>query len=221
MLISHSQKKIFISIPKTGSTSIMFSLNPLSIHFKPEIYHASFKEICKFDNKLIFDPGLIFNHNEYKEDICIGNYKIYAVIRDPLLRLVSVYADSKKDKNHVTLKSISKKKTVNHFLEYYLNNNIFSLPRHLWPQSYFVNGVDKKRLYLYKFQNLNKCFADIYSNNLFKKLFAPKLPHMRKTSSELLIKEIDSNLLLSLKKDLNKDYDLYNSVPNSNFSNFL
>ena len=44
---------------------------------------------------------------------------------------------------------------------------------------------------------------------------------MRKTNSESLIKEIDSNLLLSLKKDLNKDYDLYNSVPNSNFSNFL
>jgi hypothetical protein len=221
MLISHSQKKIFISIPKTGSTSIMFALNPLSIHFNPDIYHASYKEICKFNNKLIFNPDLIFNNNKYIENFYISNYKVYAVVRDPLLRLISVYADSKKDKNHVTLKSISKKKTVNHFLEYYLKNNFFSLPRHLWPQSYFVNGVDKKKLYLYKFDNLNTCFVDLYSNNILKRIFAPKLPHMRKTNSEMLVKEIDPNLLLSLKNNLNKDYDLYNSSPNRNFINFL
>lgn len=212
MLISHKSKKIFISIPKTGSTSIMFLLNEKSIHYKPNIYHASFKEIQNFDNSLLFNNDLVFSgsfspFNFFINDI--NNYSIFSVIREPIERLISVYYDARLDKNHDTLRDISLCPDLNNFFEFYFSINVFDHPRHLWPQNFFIDGVKSNNLKLYSFKNIQKCYEKLIGIKIFK---YKKLPHLRNTNSSNISHKINSNIIKKLQKDLRDDYKLYNSL---------
>lgn len=214
MLISHQSQKIFISIPKTGSTSIMSSLNESSLHYKPSIYHASFSEILTFDDKTLMNNDFLFIGNKFNLSTNffkkkISEYAVYAVIREPIERLISVYCDAKKDKNHKTLKEISKLDSLDEFCRFYLSKNPLDHPRHLWPQNFFISNTPIKNLHLYNFNNLQALLNKLYGNFFWQNA---ALPHLRRTDSASLKLHIKSSLLKKLKDSLKDDYSLYNSL---------
>ena len=214
MLISHKDKKIFLSIPKTGSTSIMSTLNEKSLHYKPHIYHATYKEIISFKNSYTFNKDLLFKGFKFFfiQNILINkisNYNVYAVVREPIERLISVYFDAKADKNHKTLNEISSLNSLDDFFNFYLSKDVLKHPRHLWPQSYFIEDVPLKNLKLYDFNNLQGCLDSLQGNFFWQH---SQLPHLRKTNSAKAVLNINDKFLKALKDSLFDDYKLYNSL---------
>ena len=214
MLISHHSHKIFISIPKTGSTSIMSALNEKSLHYKPSIYHASYEEILMFDNNFLINRDFLFKGNKFNfsQNLFkkkLSDYKVYAVIREPIDRLVSVYSDAKKDKNHTTLKEISKLPSLDDFFKFYLSKSCFDHPRHLWPQNYFLLNVPPKNLKLFHFNNLQGLLKNISGKFFWQSI---NLPHLRRTDSSKLNTNINPLLVKEVKESLKDDYSLYNSL---------
>ena len=217
MLISHQASKIFISIPKTGSTSIMYALNKKSIH-PPAIYHASFLEIINFKESIMMNkdlqfsaPKIPFFANFYRKSLL--DYQVYAVVRDPIRRLVSVYYDAIADKNHSTLSEISLLGSLSEFFKFYLSKNVFDHPVHLWPQTHFIADVEPKNLHLYNFTDLQNLLDNLQGNFFWKH---SKLPVLRKTDSSNAIIDYQSSLVVDVMNHLFEDYNLYNSLPVKN-----
>ena len=65
MILNHTKKIIFISVPKTASTSIMMFLDENSVHEKPEIYHQTINELLDSrDNDKILTYKIIAVNRE-------------------------------------------------------------------------------------------------------------------------------------------------------------
>jgi len=218
MLISHQANKIFISIPKTGSTSIMSVLNEKSLHYHPTIYHASFLEIVSFNNQILMNKDLQFSGNKipffgnfYRKSLF--DYQVYAVVRDPIKRLVSVYYDAIADKNHLTLLDISMLGSLSEFFKFYLSKNVFDHPVHLWPQTHFIADVPTQNLHLYHFNDLQNLLDNLQGNFFWQH---SKLPHLRKTDSSNTLIDYESSLVIDVMNSLLEDYNLYKSLPVNN-----
>ena len=110
MLLSFKYKKAFISIPKCGSTSIMYVLNKKSLDYLPSIYHASAMELPKLISSMdktdlnnnIFDNKFTSNKNKF----FLNDFNYYACIRDPFDRIASIWLDFRKSPCDDNLKKI-------------------------------------------------------------------------------------------------------------------
>tara|TARA_R100000030_G_C3230106_1_gene118028 strand:+ start:222 stop:791 length:570 start_codon:yes stop_codon:yes gene_type:complete len=152
MIIDDQKKFVFISVAKTGSTSIRRRLGS----FKdppPEIYHMSIKEVLK----------------QYPH---VKDYFKFAFVRNPYDRIFSAYINLKYD-GHPWATELKGKKTFREFIMDFKNSQ-YSKYIHLHPQSSYVkiNGnvaVD----YLGKFENLQDHFHEVEKilNLGHKKLF--------------------------------------------------
>ena len=74
MIIDHDRKYVFISVPKTGSISIQFSLGHGHDIPEPHLYHQSIAEALSANPE------------------CSGYFK-FAFVRNPWARMLSLYKD--------------------------------------------------------------------------------------------------------------------------------
>jgi len=190
MIINHKKKIIFISVPKTASTSIMMFLDENSVHEKPEIYHQTIKELL--------DSRVIDN---------ILKYKIIAVNRDPVARLISVYADAIMDKNHITLGFITKFKNFNEFCESLHKDKQYLQIRHLMPQQEFTkcdnsNNLNIKVYHYEKLLNLKIYLREKFPEN------QKEIGHYRETKTKRnpLVDIINTKSLIYIYKIYYEDY---------------
>ena len=80
MIVNHDRKVIFVSVPKTASTSINIAFD-IHAHSSPKIHHSSIKEILE-------------NHPE-----CSSYFK-FGFVRNPWDRMVSCYLNGVQDLSH-------------------------------------------------------------------------------------------------------------------------
>lgn len=194
MIINKTQKFIFISIPKTASTSIMTVLEPESVHQKPEIYHQTISELIKENDNL-------------------KNYDLIAVFRCPFSRIVSTYYDAVYDKNHVSLQEVAKYKSFQDFVKDLPRTKLHEKVRHLWLQKKFIDNYEilnlkKKFFYFEDMSEIRRHISTLIKNGINKKILSIRkimfkpLPHHRKTSNMRpplhKIYDIDSVLLVHL-----------------------
>ena len=190
MILNHTKKIIFISVPKTASTSIMMFLDENSVHEKPEIYHQTINELL-----------------DSRDNDKILTYKIIAVNRDPVARLISVYTDAIMDKNHITLGFITKFKNFNEFCESLYKDKQYLQIRHLMPQQDFTKCDD--------FNNLNikiYRYEELFDLKVYlRKNFPEKqkdIGHYRETKSKRnpLVEIINTKSLIYIYKIYFEDY---------------
>lgn len=81
MIVDHAHKYVFVSIPKTGSISIQFSLGYGHDIPEPALYHCSLTKILE----------------QYPEALA---YKKCAFVRNPWARLLSLYKDFTLKRGH-------------------------------------------------------------------------------------------------------------------------
>ena len=190
MIINHKKKIIFISVPKTASTSIMMFLDENSVHEKPHIYHQTINELLvnRADDKIL-------------------TYKIIAVNRDPVARLISVYTDSILDKNHITLGFISKFKNFNEFCKSLYKDKQYMHVRHLMPQQEFIkcNSFNNLNIKVYRYEKLLD--LKIYLKKIFPEN-QKEIGHYRETKSKrnALVDIINTKSLIYIYKIYSEDY---------------
>lgn len=190
MIINHAKKIIFISVPKTASTSIMMFLDENSVHEKPEIYHQTINELLD---------------SEVEGDIL--TYKIIAVNRDPVARLISVYTDAIMDKNHITLSFIAKFKNFNEFCESLYKDKQYLQIRHLMPQQEFIkcNNFNNLNIKVYRYERLLD--LKIYLRKTFPEN-QKEIGHYRETKKQRnpLVDIINTKSLVYIYKIYSEDY---------------
>jgi len=229
MLIDPHSKIAFISIPKTGSTSIMSFLNPSSLKYPPEIYHAYASECLNFDPTFLHNKDFSFSRSPFKffkrkQHLDIENFTFVAIIREPLERLASLFYDIKLNNNHPTLSHLLVLKNFNDFLEYYLSHNVLDLPRHLMPQYFYIETSIKKKTKLFMFEDIKLCFNYLKYDYFFSK---NTLPHLRKNTSGNMscdyrdIYDDSKASIRRMKEILADDYILYNSLLKIRKNSFL
>lgn len=225
MLISHKLKKIFISIPKCGSTSIMTTLNFKSIHYKPNIYHASYNETLdlysSLDKKILNE--MTFSNLFYKKSpIDISDYYIYSIVRDPLDRLISIWKYFSKYPCDPKLKSEVSYDNINDFLINIISQkSIYNLSRHFWPYEFFLKGTKKGKLNLFSLENLDDCLENLLDKNSlnFTKFKIKNILNIKKKYRKTY--DFDSNnisesVICDIKDIYSNDYALYKSVKLNN-----
>lgn len=140
MIIDNEKKYVFISVPKTGSTSIRRRLGS----FKdppPEIYHMSIENVIK-------------QHSHVQE------YFKFAFVRNPYDRVFSAYINLKYD-GHPWATELKRKKTFREFMMDFENSE-YSKYIHLQPQCSCVKiGGTLAVDFLGKFENLQKDFRQV------------------------------------------------------------
>ena len=194
-MISHKHKFIFISPPKTGSTSLMRSLVPYA-NIKKIIEQPQWNtfDFCEFDEDFNKSEWLIFsqknNYKEYTSGVAfdprkhsnlqsynksyIKDYKIYCVIRNPFSRAISMWKWEKSVKG--IFEGVDYRKLnfdqflYNHTKDWYCK-----------PQYEFIytDSIDMNCINLIRFENLQEDF-----NIVCEKIGIPQqtLPHKNKSN---------------------------------------
>jgi len=140
MIINDENKFVFISVPKTGSTSIRRRLGSFEDP-PPETYHMSIEDILK----------------QYPH---VKDYFKFAFVRNPFDRIYSTYINLKYD-GHNWATELKKKRNFREFV-LGLNDSQYSQYIHLRPQSEYIKlneeiGVD----FVGRFESLKEDFAKI------------------------------------------------------------
>ena len=140
MIINDENKFVFISVPKTGSTSIRRRLGSFEDP-PPEIYHMSIEDVLK----------------QYPH---VKDYFKFAFIRNPYDRIFSTYINLKYDGHHWATE-LKGKETFREFVLDFKNSE-YSKYIHLQPQSSCVKiGGNLAVDFLGKFENLQKDFRKV------------------------------------------------------------
>lgn len=183
MIILEEKKIIFVSIPKTGSTSIMTVLDPTSLTQKPDLYHQSINEF--------------FINNSYSK---YSDYNFNYVIRCPVTRLISFYFDSI-DTDHLHSEAIRNYKSFDHFCLSLTKES--KKIRHLFPQNYFYEYKHKLNKNFFYFEDFGK-IINYFSlvNNV------ETFPHFRKSKYNLtqIIESLSYRSFFIIMKVYFRDY---------------
>lgn len=177
MIINQNNKFIFLSVPKTGSTSIMEQLDPQIGHQPPHVYHAKMSDLT--------------------EDL-VAEYRVFLFHRNPLERFASTFFDGLNNDGHKQVWSESLEEYRDKFREFC--SDFESLPIkddiHFIPQWRFIDSnFPQTQIYTYSFEDWEQSIESI--NNEFKLSLDPKVhkrPSNRPPISELFDK--DSELII-------------------------
>tara|TARA_B110000008_G_C16941464_1_gene552632 strand:+ start:937 stop:1707 length:771 start_codon:yes stop_codon:yes gene_type:complete len=154
MLIFPKNKTVFIAIPKSGSTSIISSVNKDYLQFEPGIYHSKSSETClllknnkKDFLKFIGEEGMSLDDYELILEN-IKDYRTFAVIRDPIQRIRSYFCEIHEGLHidHYNLKKLK----ISQFLDFIIDNDDGSLPLHLLPSYKFLDEISNLQLFLFE-----------------------------------------------------------------------
>jgi hypothetical protein len=138
MIINHDKKTVFISVPKTGCTSIMVLLDPQSIHEKPEVYHMTIAE------------ALVANQT-------LADYHFIGMVRNPFDRCVSTYFDIIWDKSHGKwAENLAQSQGFPHFVDMAISDGSLEAIRHLWAQSRFFAASQQVKITVLKYEDYNQ-----------------------------------------------------------------
>ena len=179
MLVFPKHKKVFIAIPKTGSTSIIFSGNKNYLNFKPEIYHSKSSEtkLLIQNNREDFFNFIgedTISSDDYKVILDnVDNYLTCAVIRNPIDRIRSFFCELH-DGLHTDNFGL-RKFSPYEVMDYIIGSDDCSLPIHIKPQYLFLDRF--KSIHLFPFERLDSCWNMFYGNLLKEKIFT----HQRST----------------------------------------
>jgi hypothetical protein len=141
MIIDDEKRFVFISVPKTGSTSIRRRLNSFPPDPPPEIYHMSIK------NALAKYPRA-------------KDYFKFAFVRNPYDRIFSAYINLKYD-GHAWAVDLKKKTTFRQFVIDFQNSE-YSNYIHLQSQSSCVKIDNEIAIdFVGRFENLQEDFKKV------------------------------------------------------------
>jgi len=154
MLIFPKSRIVFIAVPKSGSTSIISSVNKDYLPFEPGIYHSKSSEtrlLLKNNKKdflkFIGEEGVSLD--DYKLILeNIKNYQTFAVIRDPIQRIRSYFCEIHEGL-HIDYYNLKELKILQ-FLDFIIDNDDGSLPIHLLPSYRFLNEISNLQLFLFE-----------------------------------------------------------------------
>ena len=210
--IEHENLKkffLFIHIPKTGGTSITSFCKLLKFREK----YGSNNDFRQF---LKVTPQH-FTYNTLNNLININELDFsFAIIRDPLDRIISSYFWSKKYSNiPESLQKMNFENWFNELAENY-KQNVNVLSNHLIPQRMFIGQNIKK---IYKFEDgVHNIFKDVMKCLNIKIKDDYKFPHILKNSAsnKSEIKKIkESKHIRKMIYDFyNEDYNLYDKFFN-------
>lgn len=211
MIIFQKSKKIFIAIPKTGSTTILSIANSEYLPFLPNIYHSKSNEtkeiLCSLDFDLrLFDKEEGFNGNKTKLIEEIDDFTIVAAVREPVDRLKSLWIDIQENL-HPSL-SMYAKYNFTDFVKTIIRSNTKSLPIHAQPQYLFIGSPRYKEIYNFKYYS--NMVADLFPLRTHSEI--PRLRDTRNSSYRVAISPLGDDLINEVKAFYKKDYVLLNNL---------
>lgn len=192
MIVNNERKFVFVSVPKTGCTSIMAQLDPGACAAPPDIYHSGLQEL---------------DLDRY------GDYFKFGFVRHPLERFVSMYFESIRDEWHIKVwsKDLLRYSNINDFV-----NNIETDPLfdevHFIPQYKFfykndINLADK----IYRYENYNESCEDINQRLGLRLNSSIRLRNSNRTNS--YDKYLDRFSIEKLCNFYQKDLELFYEMP--------
>ena len=213
MLIFPKQKRSFIAIPKTGSTSIIYSGSKSYLNFKPEVYHSRSSETMQLllDNKkdfLNFTGDENVSSDDYDVTLdSVESYLTCAVIRDPIERIRSFFCEFHEGLHagNASLRKLSPYE----FVDYIVNSDDCCLPIHIKPQYLFLDKFST--ICLFPFERMGSLWDIFYGHRLEKKL----LTHQRATEDYKIRVIFDDfvrknkTLVEKFKLRYSKDYKIH------------
>ena len=211
MIVFQKSKKIYVAIPKTGSTSILSLSNYEYLPFPPKIYHSKSNETREILFSLDFDLRLFdkeegFDGNKTRLIEEIDDFTIVAMAREPIDRLKSLWIDIQENL-HPSLTCYAKYDFID-FVKTIIRTDTKSLPVHAQPQYLFVGSPRFKKIYNHK------NYSDIVAN-LFPQLPShvqiPRLRDSRNSPYRAHIETLNDNLISEVAAFYQKDYDLLKS----------
>ena len=211
MLINYKTKKIFVAVPKTGTTALESHIQSISSEYernalidkarklRPVAKHISISEIKNLLNEEFW------------------NYKFVAIIRDPIDCTISKYRFYKYGRPNQRLQENSKKQSFKkilkiklaHFLPFYIWILIYPLKINL--KYLQLNNNIPANLKCYTFNLLNKSPEIICNNLLSDKFHSISIPTINKTKSKNKI-SISLLSMFILKLKLRKENIFYREV---------
>jgi hypothetical protein len=209
MIISDKKKFVFIHIPKTGGTSIEYSLLKYANLRQKIVSYYPTKYLIYLINRS--NINLLDNGNKWingfhrHEKICFlekdkkyNNYFIFTFVRNPYEWFLSLYTYIKRSKNHKDYQ-IVKDINLKIFLDYIIEKKFYTQSDYIYSDKY-----KKKINFIGKIENINNDF-----NFILKKLkINSKLNHKNKSYNKTYNESLfhDKKFLKKFNDYFNKDF---------------
>lgn len=211
MLIDFKAKKIFIAVPKTGTTSLEHHILSISKKFNRNVLMDNTGKLNSVSKHIsISEIKCLLN-----QEFC--NYTFVAIIRDPIDCAISKYRFYKYGRPNQRLREEPEKQSLKKILKIKLAH---ILPFYLWILIYPLN-INLKYLQLKNNIPSNlKCYTFdlfktkpniLYNNLIGNENDAYSAPIINKTKSSIKI-NISSLSMLFLKLKLSKEITFYNKI---------
>lgn len=211
MLIDFNTKKIFLAVPKTGTTALEYHILSISKKFNRNVLMDNTGKLTSVHKHISISEIKNLLNEEF------WNYKFVAIIRDPIDCTISKYRYYKYGRANQRLQENPKKQSFKkilkiklaHFLPFYIWILIYPLKINL--KYLQLNNNIPANLKCYTFNLLNKSPEIICNNLLSDKFHSISIPTINKTKSKNKI-SISSFSMLFLKLKLRKEIIFYNKI---------
>jgi hypothetical protein len=211
MLIDFKTKKIFVAVPKTGTTALENHILSISNKFERNVFMDNSRKLNPVPKHISISEIKYLLNEEF------WNYKFIAIIREPFDCTISKYRFYKYGRPNQRIKEEPKKQSFRKLLKIKLAH---ILPFDVWILVYPLN-INLKYIQLnnnipsnlkcYTF-DLFKTRPDIIYNNLLDDNFhVISTPVVNKTKSNITV-DISSLSKFILKLKLRKENKFYNMI---------